>query len=46
MKAAHRDPLKVAKDTITFAAVFTLTVTGPATLIAGVILLAIVGRVY
>jgi hypothetical protein len=41
MKAAHRDPLKEARDTITFATVFTLTVTGPPTLIAGVILLAV-----
>ncbi|HLI08260.1 MAG TPA: hypothetical protein VKV40_16960 [Ktedonobacteraceae bacterium] len=41
MKAAHRHPLKEARDTITFATVFTLTVTGPATLIAGVILLTV-----
>ncbi len=41
MKAAHRDPLKEARDRITFATVFTLTVTGPATLIAGVVLLAV-----
>ena len=41
MKAAHRDPLKEARDRITFATVFTLTVTGPATLIGGVILLAV-----
>jgi hypothetical protein len=41
MRAAHRHPLKEVRDTITFAAVFTLTVTGPATLIAGVILLAV-----
>jgi len=41
MKVAHRDPLKEARDTITFATVFTLTVTGPATLVAGVILLAV-----
>jgi hypothetical protein len=34
MKAARRDPLKEAKDTITFAADFTRTVTGPATLLA------------
>lgn len=43
MKAAYRDPLKEVRDTITFATVFTLTVTSPATLIAGVILLT-VGR--
>ena len=43
MKAAHGDSLKEVRDRITFATVFTLTVTGPATLIAGVILLA-VGR--
>ncbi|HYU73717.1 MAG TPA: hypothetical protein VEL31_13640 [Ktedonobacteraceae bacterium] len=41
MKAAHRDPLKEARDMITFATVFTLTVTGPVTLITGVILLAV-----
>lgn len=41
MKAARRDPLKEARDTITFATVFTLTVTGPVTLIAGVILLRV-----
>jgi hypothetical protein len=41
MKAAYRDPLKEVRDTITFATVFTLTVTGPATLIAGVILLTV-----
>lgn len=41
MKAARRDPLKEAKDTITFATDFTRTVTGPATLIAGVTLLAV-----
>lgn len=41
MKAGRRDPLKEAKDTITLATVFALTVTGPATLIAGVILLAV-----
>lgn len=41
MKATHRHPLKEVRDTITFATVFTLTVTGPATLIAGVILLAV-----
>ncbi len=34
MKAARRDPLKVVKDTITFATVYVLTVKGPATLIA------------
>jgi hypothetical protein len=39
MKATRGNPLKEARDTITFATVFTLTVTGPATLIAGVILL-------
>jgi hypothetical protein len=41
MKAARRDPLEEARDTITFATVFTLSVTGPATLIAGVILLTV-----
>ncbi len=41
MKAAHRDPLKEARNTITLATVFALTVTGPGTLIAGVILLAV-----
>src|SRR5437868_11391366 len=41
MKAAYKDPLKEARDRITFVTVFTLTVTGPATLIAGVILIAV-----
>lgn len=41
MKATHQNPLKEIRDTITFATVFTLTVTGPATLIAGVILLTV-----
>src|SRR5579859_7071255 len=44
MKAAHRDPLKEARNTITLATVFALTVTGPPTLIAGVILLAVSHR--
>ncbi len=39
MKAARKDPLKEARDTISFATVFTLTVTDPDTLIAGVMLL-------
>lgn len=41
MKATRRDPLKEARENITFAALFTLTVTGPATLIAGIILIAV-----
>jgi len=41
MKATRRNPLKEARETITFAALFTLTVTGPATFIAGIILLAV-----
>ncbi len=41
MKVARRDLLKEVKDTISFATVFTLTVTGPATLIAGIILIAV-----
>ncbi len=41
MKETRRDPLKEARENITFAALFTLTVTGPATLIAGIILIAV-----
>src|SRR5258708_33277171 len=41
MKATRRDPLKEARENITFAALFTLTVTGPATFIAGIILIAV-----
>ena len=41
MKATRRNPLKGARENITFAAFFTLTVTGPATLIAGIILIAV-----
>ena len=41
MKATRRDPLKEARETSTCAALFTLTVTGPATLIAGIILIAV-----
>ena len=41
MKVTQRNLLKEVRDTITFATVFTLTVTGPATLIAGVILLTV-----
>jgi len=41
MKVARKDPLKEVKDTISFATVFTLTVTGPATPIAGIILIAV-----
>lgn len=33
--------MKKARETITFAAIFTLIVTGPATLITGVILIAV-----
>lgn len=41
MKATRRNPLKEARETSTFAALFTLTVTGPTTLIAGIILIAV-----
>ncbi len=41
MKATRRDPLKEARETSTCATLFTLTVTGPATLIAGIILIAV-----
>ena len=41
MQATRRDPLKEARETITCAALFTLTVTGLATLIAGIILIAV-----
>jgi len=41
MKATRRNPLKVARENITFAAFFTLTVTGSATFIAGIILIAV-----
>src|SRR5258708_23751504 len=41
MKATRRNPLKGARENIPFAAFFTLIVTGPATLIAGIILIAV-----
>ena len=41
MKATRRDPLNEARETITFAALFTLTVIGPATFIAGIILITV-----
>jgi len=41
MKVTRRDPLKEARENIAFAALFTLTVTGPATLIAGIILIVV-----
>jgi hypothetical protein len=41
MKAARKDPLKEVKDTISFATVFTLTATGPTTLVVRIILIAV-----
>ncbi len=41
MKVTCGDPLKEARENITFATLFTLTAIGPATLIAGIILIAV-----
>lgn len=41
MKAARRNPVKEPRDMITFVTAFVLTVTGPAALIAGVILIVV-----